>query len=157
MQDCRSVSNSTWFECISQPRDTQSTKLTFGSRQYREICGGNFKNPTGTILSHHNLRISRIFSGHLTRRYDKNLVVNWETICQRSTSMRWSGEHLCPQQLKQRYKMFKKIYVPPRARISRRSNNFLKDICDSSDQELKKRGTERTPTNQTVYGTMLLI
>ena len=43
------------------------------------------QKPSGTILSHHNLRIFRN-KVDPTRTHDKHFVVNWETICQRSTS-----------------------------------------------------------------------
>ena len=36
VEDCRSVSNSTGFECIPPAWDTQSTKFQFGPRQYGE-------------------------------------------------------------------------------------------------------------------------
>ena len=39
--------------------------------------------------------------------------------------------------------------------LLRTPEDFLKDIGHSSDQELKNIGTERTPTDQIVRGTML--
>ena len=36
--------------------------------------------------------------------------------------------------------------------LLRTPEDFVKDMGHSSDQELKKNGTERTPTNQTVRG-----
>ena len=56
-------------------------------------------------------------------RYDKNLVVNREALCQRSTSTRWCGEYLSKQLCRPRYildKIIKKIYVPPGTRTSTR-------------------------------------
>ena len=42
VEDCRSVSNSAGFECISQPGDTQIKKFKFGSPQYMETCSERF-------------------------------------------------------------------------------------------------------------------
>ena len=98
VEDCRSVSNRTGFECISPPGDPHSTKFEYGSHQigetrgerfewkhsielssvafrcksehqYRETCGGNETNPIGTNLSHHNLKTSGNNVGHLEKVY----------------------------------------------------------------------------------------
>ena len=84
------------------------------------------KNPMSTRLSHHNLTISQnyVILRKSARTFDKNLVVNKETICLRSTSTRWSGEYSCPRQWRRRYifdKSIKIIYTPPRTQTSRKS------------------------------------
>ena len=50
----------------------------------------------------------------------------------------------------------KKLVFRILQKFRRAHKDFLKGIGHFSDQELKKRGAERTPTKQTVCGTMLL-
>ena len=162
VKDCRSVSYSAEFMCISQPpRDTQSNKFIFGSHQYRETCGERFEPEHSIELSSvairskydkefHWYRIASPQYDHSpeqrwpsweksTRTYDKNLVVNRETICLRSTSTRWSGECLCPRQWRQWYifaKSIKRVYTQRRTRTSQLFNLSQKLLPDQS-QEIK--------------------
>ena len=106
VEDCRSVSNSTGFECISQPgwRSKHSVRIQtvlVRGDPLREVLNENTawssqlrhsdantntstrrdvaeptKKPIGTQLSHHNFEISRDNIGHLEKVYSN---VRWKT------------------------------------------------------------------------------
>ena len=109
-------------------RGTQRRKREL---EYWETCvSETTKDPIGTRLTHHNMRISQNYVGHLENVHSnvrQNLVVGREAICLGSTSARWSVEFSCPRQWRRRYvldRMIKKIWVPPRRRTSIRWNNW---------------------------------
>ena len=91
VEGCQSISDSTGFECISQPGDTQRTQFEFGphqygetrckhsiefssvafgcehDHQYGETVAETTKKTIGTKPSHHNIEISRNNVYHLEK------------------------------------------------------------------------------------------
>ena len=60
VEDCRSVSNPTGFECILRPRTLKAQSPNSDlTRAGRPVAEATKKNPIGAKLSHHNFKKSR--------------------------------------------------------------------------------------------------
>ena len=71
--DCRSVSKSTGFECISQPGDTRCETST------GRLVVETTQNPIATRLSHQNLTISRNNVDHFENVYFEHTTKPWSS------------------------------------------------------------------------------